>query len=148
MTASDISSIIVTVGVCQLIIDLLANHFVYNKEYYQRSIRTMERFKGKLDKAEADLQKSEKHRKRFDRAKSDYQGACADVARRHFAPNMFGSVFFIILLRILGIEHSGKVRITQTVYIVSWLLWRVEGRNKNAWAWFGYVFHANSIYLL
>ena len=72
MTASDISSIVMTVGFCQLIIDLLANHFVYNKEYYQRSIRTMERFKGKLNKAEADLKKSEKHRKKFDRAKAEY----------------------------------------------------------------------------
>ena len=65
--------------------------------------------------------KSEKHRKKYDRAKSDYQAACADVARRHFPPNMFGSVFFVILLRILGIENSGKVSIMQTrvlLYIV------------------------------
>ena len=113
MTAADIRSIVVTVGVCQLIIDLLANHFVYKKEYYQRALRTMDRFKGKLDKADADLKKSEKHRKKYDRAKGDYQAACADVARRHFAPNMFGSVFFVILLRILGIENSGKVSTTQ-----------------------------------
>lgn len=121
MTASDIRSIVVTVGVCQLIIDLLSNHFVFNKEYYQRALRTMDRFKGKLDKADADLKKSEKHRKKYDRAKSDYQAACADVARRHFPPNMFGSVFFVILLRILGIENSGKVSIMQTrvlLYIV------------------------------
>jgi len=29
----------------------------------------MERFKGKLDKAEADLKKAEKHRKKYERAK-------------------------------------------------------------------------------
>ena len=109
MTAADISSIVLTIGFFQLIIDLGANHFVYKKDLYKRSVRTMERFKGKLGKAEADLKKSEKHRKKFDRAKGEYQGACADVARRHFAPNMFGSIFFVILLRILGIEHKGKV---------------------------------------
>jgi hypothetical protein len=98
-----------TIGVWQLIIDLLSNHLVFKKDPYQRSIRTMERFKGKLDKAEVDLKKAEKHRKRFDRAKGDYQGACADVARRHFAPNLLSSLFFIILLRILGTEHGGKV---------------------------------------
>jgi len=109
MTASDISSIVMTIGVWQLIIDLLSNHLVFKKDPYQRSIRTMERFKGKLDKAEVDLKKAEKHRKKFDRAKGDYQGACVDVARRHFAPNLLSSLFFIILLRILGTEHGGKV---------------------------------------
>ena len=69
----------------------------------------MDRFKTKLDKADADLKKSEKHRKKYDRAKADYSTACADVARRHFAPNMLSSIFFIILLRILGTEHKGKV---------------------------------------
>jgi hypothetical protein len=110
MTASDISSIVVTVGFCQLVIDLLSNHFVFKNDPYQRSIRTMERYKGKFVKAEADLKKGEKHRKKYDRAKGDFQGACADVARRHFAPTMFTSLFFIILLRILGTEHGGKVR--------------------------------------
>lgn len=110
------SSIVMTIGVWQLIIDLLSNHLVYRKDPYQRSIRTMERFKGKLDKAEADLKKAEKHRKKFDRAKGDYQGACADVARRHFVPNLLSSLFFIILLRILGTEHSGKV--STAVYFI------------------------------
>ncbi len=109
MTAADISSIVLTVGFWQLVIDLLSNQMVFKKDSYQRSLRTMERFKGKVDRAENDLKKSEKHRKKFDRAKAEYQGACADVARRHFAPNILGSLFFIILLRILGIENQGKV---------------------------------------
>mmetsp|Transcript_8077 Transcript_8077/g.16777 ORF Transcript_8077/g.16777 Transcript_8077/m.16777 type:complete len:211 (+) Transcript_8077:101-733(+) len=109
MTAADISSVVLTVGFWQLVIDLLSNQMVFKKDPYQRSLRTMERFKGKVDRAENDLKKSEKHRKKFDRAKAEYQGACADVARRHFAPNIMGSLFFIILLRILGIENQGKV---------------------------------------
>lgn len=110
MTASEIYTIVMTVGVCQVLIDLLSNHLVYNGESYQRSVRTMERTKSKLTKAETDLKtKGEKHRKKFDRAKAEHQGACADVARRHFAPGMLSSLFFVILMRILGTEHGGKV---------------------------------------
>ena len=110
MTASDVYSIAVTVGFCQLIIDLLSNHLVYKSESYQRSVRTVERTKGKLTKAETDLKtKGEKHRKKFDRAQAEHQGACADVARRHFGPGMLSSLFFVILMRILGTEHGGKV---------------------------------------
>ena len=109
MTASEISSIVVTVGICQLIIDLISNYVVYQSDAYQRSIRLVERSKTKLSKAEADLEKSKKHQKKFDRAKADYSTSCADVARRHFIPNALSSVFFVILLRILGTEHKGKV---------------------------------------
>jgi len=110
MTASEISSIVVTVGVCQLIIDLISNYVVYQNGPYKRSIQTMERFKTKLSKAEADLEKSQKkHQKKFDRAQADYSASCAEVARRHFLPNLLSSVFFVILLRILGTEHKGKV---------------------------------------
>ena len=113
MTSSEILNIIATVGVCQLIIDLLSNHFVYKNDPYQRSVRTMQRYKTKLDKAEGDAKKSgskiEKHKKKIDRAQADYSASCADVARRHFLPNMLSSIFFVILLRILGTEHKNKV---------------------------------------
>mmetsp|Transcript_11858 Transcript_11858/g.28097 ORF Transcript_11858/g.28097 Transcript_11858/m.28097 type:complete len:212 (+) Transcript_11858:130-765(+) len=110
MTASDLYSIVVTIGVCQLIIDLLSNKLVYDADPYQRSLRTMERFRIKHEKAAADLKsKGEKHRKKHDRAKAEYQGSCADVARRHVVPGMLSSVFFLILMRILGTEHGGKV---------------------------------------
>jgi len=110
MTSSEILNIVVTVGVCQLIIDLLSNYMVYQNDPYERACRNMERFKIKLQKAEADLKKSEKkHRKKYERAQADYSALCADVARRHFPPNMLSSIFFVILLRILGTEHKGKV---------------------------------------
>ena len=112
MTASDISSIVVTVGFCQFLIDLLSNYLVFNGDPYQRSIRTMERLKGKLDKAEADLKnKGEKHRKKFDRADADYRASRADIARRHFAPALIASMFYLMLMRILGTEHKGKVSV-------------------------------------
>ena len=113
MTTSEILNIVVTVGICQLIIDLLANYFVYNNDQYERSVRSMERYKIKLSKASIELTKSEKkYRKKYDRAETDYSASCADVARRHFLPNMLSSIFFVILLRILGTEHKGKVSFT------------------------------------
>jgi hypothetical protein len=110
MTSSEILNIVVTVGICQLIIDLLANYFVYNNDQYKRSVRSMERYQIKLSKVSVELKKSEKkYRKKYDRAETDYSASCADVARRHFPPNMLSSIFFVILLRILGTEHKGKV---------------------------------------
>lgn len=110
MTSSEILNIVITVGVCQLILDLLSNYLVFHNGPYQRSCRTMQRMQIKLTKADANLKKSEKkHRKNFDRSKADYSTACADVARRHFVPKLLSSIFFLILLRILGTEHQGKV---------------------------------------
>ena len=110
MGTDEISNIVVTVGMCQLILDLLFNHFVYKGKAYQRSLSNFERTKSKLARAEIDLKKSEqKHRKKYDRAEAEYSQACADVARRHFVPQFTTSICFLILLRILGAEYSGKV---------------------------------------
>ena len=110
MGVDEISNVVVTVGVAQLILDLLFNHFVYKGKAYQRAVSNMERTQSKLARAEIDLKKSEqKHRKKYDRAEAEYSQACADVARRHYMPQFVTSVCFIILLRILGAEHSGKV---------------------------------------
>jgi hypothetical protein len=123
MTSSEILNIVITVGFCQLIIDLLANYFVYNNDPYERSVRSMERYKIKLFKVSNELKKSEKkYRKKYDRAETDYSASCADVARRHFPPNMLSSIFFVILLRILGTEHKGKVRFFYVCYILHYVL--------------------------
>lgn len=110
MTGSEILNIVVTVGVVQLIIDLLSNRFVFKGDNYQRAIRSLERAQSKLDRAEADLKKNEnKHKKRHASAKAEYEEAAADVARRHMAPSIFSGLFFVLLLRILGAEYKGKV---------------------------------------
>ena len=83
---------------------------MFNKEPYQRAVSAMERAKWKLDKAAADLAKnSDKHAKRHQRALDDYSEACSEVARRHAGPGILTSVFFLILLRILGTEYVGRV---------------------------------------
>ena len=110
MTGSEISNIIVTIGVSQLILDLLSNYFVYNGDRYQRALRNLESTKSKLTRAEFDVQsKGNKHLKRMEKCKADYSMAAADVARRHMVPNLFSSMFFFFLLKILGTEHKGKV---------------------------------------
>jgi cytochrome c-type biogenesis protein CcmH/NrfG len=111
MTASDILQIAVTVGVCQLICNLLANYTVYKKEPYQRALSALERFRWKRDKAKTDFEKQpKKHEKKYKLAQDDYKEAVSEVARRHTGPTMFIALFFMLLLRILGTEHQGKVR--------------------------------------
>jgi hypothetical protein len=110
MTASEILNIVVTVAISQLVIDLLANHFIFKGKNYIRSVELLERARWNLEKAEADAAKNpSKHAKRLLRAKDEFSGACANVASRHNGPGMFGSIYFLILLRILGAEYKGKL---------------------------------------
>ena len=110
MTASEIARIAINVGVIQLICDILARYLVFNKDPYQRAVGQLDRAKWKLDRAEADLKKNpQKNAKRHARALEDYQEACSDVAKRHSGPGMFSSIFFIIVLKILGTEYAGNI---------------------------------------
>jgi uncharacterized membrane protein (DUF106 family) len=109
MTGSEIIHIAITVGVVQLVCDLLAKYLVFEKDPYKRAVSAMERAKWKLDKATLDLAKNAKHQKRHKRAEDDYAEIAAEVARRHMGPGMLTSFLFIILLRILGAEHKGNV---------------------------------------
>lgn len=70
----------------------------------------MERARWKFNKSEADLKKNpKKNEKRHIRAKEEFGEAAATVAQLHTAPTTMSSLFFIILLRILGAENKGKV---------------------------------------
>jgi calcium load-activated calcium channel len=109
MTASDISSLLCTVGICQLIADLCANAMVFQKEPYIRACAQLDRAKWKLDKAAADFAKNQKHAKRHQLAKDEHAEAISNCARRHVGPSLMTSLFFIILLRILGTEHKGEI---------------------------------------
>jgi hypothetical protein len=109
MTASEILHIVVTVGISQLCCELLAKYFVYSGDAYERRVAALERAKWKLDKATEDAAKSSKHEKRLQRAKDEYGEQCALVSRKHTAPGFLSSIFFVMLLRILGTEHKGHV---------------------------------------
>ncbi|KAG7341384.1 integral membrane protein DUF106 [Nitzschia inconspicua] len=111
MTCSEILNIVTTVAISQLIIDLLSNYFVFKGRHYTEAVRQMERAKAKVDRAEYDMQRSnsKNNPKKLELAKEEYSLYCADVARRHMMPNMIGSLFFLLLLKILGTEYKGKV---------------------------------------
>jgi hypothetical protein len=109
MTGSEILNIVVTVGISQLLMDVLCRYVIFGADGYQRALRELERSKSKLDRAEWELKRSTKHQKKADRAKSEYSAACAEVARRHLLPNMLSGLFFFVLLKIFGAEYQGRV---------------------------------------
>ena len=112
MTASEILNIAVTVGVIQLLCDVVSNYVVYKGENYQRCLASLERTKWKYDKAKQDSTKNPEKQtniKRLQRAKDEYGEVISEVARKHTGPSIMTSIMFVILLRILGTEHSGKI---------------------------------------
>ena len=87
MTGSEILNIVVTVGISQLCIDLLSNYFVYKGDNYQRVCRRLESATSKLRRAEAELAKNpNKHQKKYDRTKAEYDHVAAEVAKKHMPP--------------------------------------------------------------
>eukprot|EP00934_Nitzschia_sp_Nitz4_P002468 Nitzschia sp. Nitz4//scaffold13_size275219//145103//145732//NITZ4_000879-RA/size275219-processed-gene-0.90-mRNA-1//1//CDS//3329536029//2458//frame0 len=109
MTASDILNIVVTVAGCQAVADLLSNYLVFNGDAYKETLAGMDRAEAKLKRAEQEAAKNQKHAKRLQFAKDDYSNACSLVAAKHASPSLYVSLFFVLLLRILGTEHNGKV---------------------------------------
>ena len=118
MAAEDILRLAITVSVTQIICDLLANKFVYEKDPYRRAVSAFERAQTKYDKLvkETDTKLSggnakqqDKVKKRLEQAKNDLGEAKSEVAKRHSGPGMLSSIVFVILFRVLGIEHGGKV---------------------------------------
>jgi len=134
MTASDIVKIAATVGVVQLVCDLLSYWRIFSREPYQRAVEKQQREKWKVEKARADAEraksqqqaaagtatntnkrggaganKADKHAKKLKRAEDDYADSAANVARRHTSPNILTSLVFLVLYRVLGSEHSSKV---------------------------------------
>ncbi|CAB9517466.1 transmembrane and coiled-coil [Seminavis robusta] len=114
MTAEDIIRVAVTVSLVQVGCDLLARYMIFQKEPYQRAVSTLERRKAQYDKLVKEFEgktgkQQEKVKKRMDRAKDDLGEAKSAVAAKHTTPGMLTSIAFVLLFRILGTEHSGKV---------------------------------------
>eukprot|EP00545_Synedropsis_sp_CCMP1620_P008061 CAMPEP_0119009978 /NCGR_PEP_ID=MMETSP1176-20130426/4714_1 /TAXON_ID=265551 /ORGANISM="Synedropsis recta cf, Strain CCMP1620" /LENGTH=210 /DNA_ID=CAMNT_0006962563 /DNA_START=40 /DNA_END=672 /DNA_ORIENTATION=+ len=110
MTTSDIINIVATVATAQLVCELLANHFIFASDTYERALGVLSRAQYKLKKLE-DPGKviNEKQQKKLQMAKDDVAEAASNVSRRHTSPNFFTSVAFVILYRILGTEYNGKI---------------------------------------
>lgn len=130
MTASDIGSIVLTIVTIQIGCDVWFNWRVYHTESYQRALQALERANVKLQREqevmEKELEKSlgtasssgtskqaqknnDRWKKRWARAQDDHAEAVAFVAQKHTAPNVWTALLFVILMRILGMEHSGKL---------------------------------------
>lgn len=134
MVAADIISIATTVATAQVFCDLLAYWRVYSQEPYERSRSLLSRNKWKRDKAKEEsdqlqskestttttsssssnkkgskMTKADRQAKKLQRAEDDLANAQANVARRHTVPSILTSVFFFILLKILGTEYKGQV---------------------------------------
>jgi uncharacterized membrane protein (DUF106 family) len=115
MTAEDIVRVAITVSVVQAVCDLLASYMVYQKQPYLRSVAALERAQTKYDKLQKEYdnkkatKQQDKMKKRLDIAKDDLGEAKSEVAKKHSGPGILTSIVFIILFRILGEEHSGKV---------------------------------------
>lgn len=129
MTASEILRIAGTVAVVQAICDILSRRFVYSQDPYQRARSAYERAKNKRDKIVSATKSAgdggggagggppkrgvstnqEKSAKKIQRAEDDCAEAAAEVARRHTQPQLFASLVFLVLYRILSTEYSGRV---------------------------------------
>lgn len=131
MTASDIGSIVLTIVTIQIGCDLWFNWRVYNTESYQRALQALERANVKLQREQEVMEKeqekaraaalssttmpkqsqknNDRWKKRWQRAQDDHAEAVAFVAQKHTAPNVWTSIWFVLLMRILGTEHAGKV---------------------------------------
>ena len=108
MTCSDLSTIVITVAVTQLICDLLARRFVFQKEPYERALARL----GRMQFQQTKFQANNKHdttSKKAQRIQSDLDEARAHVAKQHTVPQILTSVVFIVLYRILTTEHAGHV---------------------------------------
>lgn len=141
MTASDIVQIAVTVGVVQMVCDVIGYFMIYRKETYQRNVTQLARAETKLQKAKADLEKQkrtmanntsttttagskkqsstgssasaakqvERYQKAHDRAEQDVARAQALVTRFQLVFRILVALIFLILLKVYGTEHKGKV---------------------------------------
>lgn len=146
MTAPEILRIAVTVGVIQLLCDVIARWRIFSKEPYHRALGALSRSKFKLDKEKAaaaaaqtttvvvkesggkKASKAEKSAKKLQRAEDDHKEALAAVAQRHTVPNMATSILFVIVLRVMGLELKGKI-IALLPFAPFAIVQRVTGRS-------------------
>mmetsp|Transcript_6357 Transcript_6357/g.13848 ORF Transcript_6357/g.13848 Transcript_6357/m.13848 type:complete len:223 (-) Transcript_6357:714-1382(-) len=110
MTANEILKIAATVAIVQAVCDLLTNKYVFSSEDYERVVSRLRRAETLRDKAaNSKGTNADKHAKRLAKAEDERAAVAAEVARRHTMPTMITSVVFLMLWKILGSEHHGKI---------------------------------------
>jgi hypothetical protein len=106
MPAADIVRIAVTVGVVQATCDLFAHWFIYSTAAYQRILERLQRAESKVNSYQGKTG-GDKHAKRIKAAADEKSILVATVARQHMMPNLFVSILFVILMRVLASEYGG-----------------------------------------
>jgi len=120
MTTSEITNIVLTVAIVQLVCDFIARKFVFEHENYERALGVLSRAAFNLRKIEEKLGgasasavavsvPTDKQRKKYEQAKARHAEAAADVAKRHQTPSFWTSLVFVLLYRILSTEYYGKI---------------------------------------
>ena len=133
MTVNDIGKIVLSVGVTQILAELLSRKFIFQSDSYKKAVATFQRAKDKHDKTAAALaakrllyeeqqqnpgKKSSqqistkslvKDENRLKFESNDVTKTAAEVARRHTSANFSTAIVFCILYRVLATEYSGKI---------------------------------------
>ena len=108
MTAADIARVVITVGVLQLLCDMIAYWRIFSQASYQSCLEKLSRAKFNVENLKS-KKSNEKNQKKLQRSENDYSAALGNVARKHSIPNFMTSTLFVILLRIMGAEYKGIV---------------------------------------
>ncbi|KAL7434075.1 hypothetical protein ACHAXM_003904 [Skeletonema potamos] len=133
MTVNDIGKIVISVGVTQLVVDLLSRKFVFQSDSYKKSVAAFQRAKdkhartaaalaakrllymeqqhspGKKSSQQISAKSLEKDEKKLNFESDELNALAAEVARRHTSANFSASIAFLFLYRILAAEYSGKI---------------------------------------
>jgi hypothetical protein len=111
MVAADILRIAVTVGVVQAICDLVAHYWIYASESYRQMLERLQRATTKVESFQKGKTAGagEKYAKRQKAAEDEKSVLVAIVARQHTLPNVYVSVLFLILMKIMSSEHAGRI---------------------------------------
>lgn len=116
MTAFEIARIACTVTVTQVVCDLLARRWTFDREPYKRALSSFERALSRRDRLAAAREASpatsakslEKASRKAQRAEDDVAEAAAQIAQRHTRPGMATSAVFLVLYRVLDAEYGGR----------------------------------------
>jgi len=134
MAIENIVEVILWTASAQVLSDLAARHFVFSQESYLRSVANFERAKARRDKLASSMPKTQvdipaptsapaptgkkgkkgtggpsSDQRRLAKAEEELAQQSTEVAARHSVPGMLSSVLFLIIFRVLGAKHGGKV---------------------------------------
>jgi hypothetical protein len=137
MTAHDIFQIVSTVAVVQLLCDIVAHYAIYQSKAYLRLLEQLEDSKAKLqaaqrkakledeknktdvavknkdvksnNKKQSGGKQNERSQKLLQRLEQDHADVLQGISMRHTLHSATTAIIFLILMRIFGTEHKGRI---------------------------------------